>query len=68
MQSEMPESIDDLEPLPHTSITLTFPVNLLLITLPMLRLPKYKEAKFFENHPNPVMLVFIGKLSLRTLR
>ena len=29
---------------------------------------KHKEAKIFENHLNPVMLVFIGKLSLSTLR
>ena len=30
--------------------------------------PKYKDAKIFENYLNPVMLVFIGKLSLSTLR
>ena len=29
--------------------------------------PKYKDAKdFFENHLNPVMLVLIRMLSLRT--
>ena len=28
---------------------------------------KHKDAKIFENYLNPVMLVFIGKLSLRTL-
>ena len=27
-----------------------------------------KKAKHYENHLNPVMLVFIGKLSLSTLR
>ena len=25
---------------------------------------KHKDTKIFENHINPVMLVFIGKLSL----
>ena len=30
--------------------------------------PKYKDTKVFDNHQNPVMLVFIGKLSLSTLR
>ena len=30
--------------------------------------PKHNDAKIFENHLNPVMLVFIGKLSLGTLR
>ena len=36
----------------------------------MLRLlsSKHKEAKIFENHLNPVILVFIGNLSLSTLR
>ena len=36
----------------------------------MLRLlyPKHNVATIFENHLNPVMLVFIGKLSLITLR
>ena len=29
-----------------------------ILTLPMLRL-FYKDAKIFENHLNPVMLVFI---------
>ena len=29
--------------------------------------PKHKNAKIFENHSNPVMLVFIGKLSLSAL-
>ena len=29
---------------------------------------KHKDAKIFEKHWNPVMLVFIGKLSLSTLR
>ena len=31
-----------------------------VLTLRKLRLllPKHKEAKFFENHPSPVMLVF----------
>ena len=28
----------------------------------------HKDAKFFENHPNPVLLVFIEKFSLSTLR
>ena len=40
------------------------------LTLPMLGLnflPK-EDAKIFENHLNPVMLVFIGKLSPSTLR
>ena len=27
-----------------------------------------KMQKTFENHPNPVMLVFIGKISASTLR
>ena len=30
--------------------------------------PKHKDANIFESHLNPVMLVFIEKLSLRTLR
>ena len=30
--------------------------------------PKHKDTKIFENHLNPVMLVFIGKLSLSILR
>ena len=30
--------------------------------------PKHKNAIFFENHRNPVMLVFIGKLLMSTLR
>ena len=41
------------------------------LTLPMLTLyirPMHKNAKIFENHLNPVMLVFIWKLSLSTLR
>ena len=29
---------------------------------------KHKDAKFVESHLNPVLLVFIGKLSLSTLR
>ena len=29
---------------------------------------KHKDANIFENHLNPVMLVFIRKLSLSTLR
>ena len=37
-------------------------MNGLNLTLPKLRLlgPKHKDAKTFENHLNPVMLVFIG--------
>ena len=31
-------------------------------------LPKQRDAKIFENQFNPVKLVFIGKLSLSTLR
>ena len=40
------------------------------LALPMLRLfcPKHKDAKTFENHLNPVMLVLIGKPSQSTLR
>ena len=30
--------------------------------------PKHKDAKIFENHLNPVKLVFIGKPLLSTLR
>ena len=30
--------------------------------------PKHKDSKIFENHLNPVMLVFIGLLSLSTMR
>ena len=30
--------------------------------------PKQKDAKFFDNHPIPIILVFIRKLSLSTLR
>ena len=34
------------------------------VTLPMMKLlyisPKHKDAEIFENHLNPVMLVFIG--------
>ena len=39
------------------------------LTLTLLRLfrPKYKNAKISENHRNPVMLVFIRKLSLSPL-
>ena len=29
-------------------------------TLPMMRLLSSKDTKIFENHSNPVMLVFIG--------
>ena len=36
------------------------------LTLPMLRL--LSSIKIFENHLHPVMLVFIGKLSLSTLK
>ena len=28
----------------------------------------FKDAKIFDNHPNPVILIFIRKLSLSTLR
>ena len=31
-------------------------------------IPSTKMQRFFENQSNPVMLVFIGKLSLSTLR
>ena len=39
------------------------------LTLPMLQIlrPKHKDTKLFENHLNPVMMVFIGKLSPITL-
>ena len=39
------------------------------LTLPLLSYfrPKHNHAKIFENHPNPVMLVFIRELSLSTL-
>ena len=30
--------------------------------------PKHKDATIFENHLNPVILVFIGKLSMSTVR
>ena len=30
--------------------------------------PKHKNAKIFEKHLNPVMLVLIGKLSLSSFR
>ena len=30
--------------------------------------PKHKDANIFENHLNTVMLVFMGNLSLSTLR
>ena len=30
--------------------------------------PKHYDAKIFEKHVNPVMLLFIGKLSMSTLR
>ena len=33
---------------------------MLNITLPMPTLLSHKDAKIFENHLNPVMLVFIG--------
>ena len=41
-----------------------------MLTLTMLRLlsSNAQERKYFENHLIPVMLVFIGKLSLSTLR
>ena len=40
------------------------------LTLPILRLRlyKHKDTKIFENHLNPVILVFIKKLSQSTLR
>ena len=40
------------------------------LTLPMLRLhsSNAQERKYFENHLNPVMLVFIGQLSLSTIK
>ena len=43
--------------------------NKVSLILPMLRLflSKHKDAKILENNLNPVMLVFIGKLSLSTL-
>ena len=47
------------------------PVTNKYLTLPVLLgyfRPKYKDSKIFENHLNPVMLVFIGKLPLSTLR
>ena len=34
----------------------------------MLNPSNAKASKIFENHLNPVMLVFMGKLSLSTLR
>ena len=43
----------------------------LLLTLPMQRLlssfTSHTDGKSFENHLNPVMLVFIGKFTLSTL-
>ena len=41
-----------------------------MLTLPVLRLllPNHKDAKPFENHSNPVMLVFIGEPSLSTFK
>ena len=41
-----------------------------MLNRPILRLlsSKHKDAKIFVNHLNPVMLVFIGQLSLSTLR
>ena len=41
------------------------------LTLPLLSgyfHPMHEDAKIFENHLNPVMLVFIGKVSLSILR
>ena len=41
------------------------------LTIPMLRLLSSLSTRtqsFFENHLNPVMLVFIGKLMMSTLR
>ena len=53
----------------NLSKTCAWPRDPIRLTLPMLRLLhlKDKEAKIFENHLNPVMLVLIGKLSLSTL-
>ena len=44
--------------------------QIISLTLRMLRLhsSEHKEAAIFENYLNPVMLVFIGKLSLSTIR
>ena len=36
--------------------------------LRLLSYPKHKDAKINEKYLNPVMLVFIGLLSLSTLR
>ena len=35
--------------------------------IPLRLLSKHKSAKIFENHLNPILLVFIRKLSLSTL-
>ena len=40
---------------------------ILIFTLPVLR-SKHKDAKIFENHLNPLILVFIGKLLLSNHR
>ena len=47
------------------------PLSNMCLTLPMLQgyfRPKHKDAKIFVNHLKPVLLVFIRKLSLSTIR
>ena len=47
------------------------PAGSIVLTLPMLRLyfcSKHKNVKIYEKHLNPVLLVFIWKLSLSTVK
>ena len=48
-----------------TLLCMYFHIHYNHLTLPMLRLPSFnaQDAKIFDNYLNPVMLVFIGKLS-----
>ena len=52
------------------STGITIKIAVLVLTLPMMRLlsSKAQELKIFENHQNPILSVFIGKLSLCTLK
>ena len=68
-----PGIIHDCTPKCHGTLTMlkANTATTHILTLLVLRLyfnPKHKEAKIFEKHLNPAMLVFIGWLSLCTLK
>ena len=58
--------------LPHPMKLLGFPRLILVVPQPFqcwgYFRPKHKNANISKNHRNPIMLVFIGKLSLSALR